>query len=247
MKNLKFYLFFLAFMMLFFKEEIKNATFYAKPSRVEVIKPDSLISENTPLLPINFCTVYESFKSYNPTIDSSSAIKFAEVADHFGISEDHETFKWVIAQILLESGAQHYYRSQHPKEGKLVISSAGAIGMCQIVPGTAYGYMVNKIPQEDMDCFIEMGGTDFSFAYNDKLSKKQKINMAKTWLQNETNNILMWGKIMSCHLEAYDIEHALISYNAGPRGLKRFLKVKTEKKKHEYIKGIESRLKYVKS
>jgi len=197
------------------------------------------------ILPKTFNIVYNSFNSYNPYCDTSSAVKFSEVATHFGLDQDEETFKLVLGQILLESGAKQYYQPNHPKEGQLVVSSADAIGFTQILPSTAYGYMKKKITPEEVDCFIELGATDFSFAYNDDYSKKEKINMAREWLSNETNNIIMWGKIMSSKLESKPIMDALISYNAGSLGLRRFLNLGKKQEEHKYILGIKTRLKYV--
>ena len=135
--------------------------------------------------------------------------------------------------------------SPNPKEGQLVVSSAGAIGFCQILPSTAYGYMKKKISYEEMDCFKDLGGTNFEFAYADTSSKKEKVIMAKEWLTDETNNIIMWGKIMSAKLEKVSILDALIAYNAGGAGLNRFLDGGNSQENHKYILGIKTRLKYV--
>jgi hypothetical protein len=196
-------------------------------------------------LPTNFNEVYTSFKSYNPHIDSSSAKTVAEVSNHFGLSKDDRTFKWVLGQLLLESGAKQYYQPGHSRCGELVVSSAGAIGFSQILPSTALGYMQKKITHEEADCFYELGATDFSFAYNDTLSKKRKKEMAKIWLENETNNIIMWGKIMGSTLDNKPLMDALISYNAGSLGLRRFLNLGNKREDHKYITGIQTRLKYV--
>ncbi len=238
----------LIFLLVFFKTEIttKANHYILKPQKVELVCDTTCYDEpEVVILPENFNYIYEAFKNYNPYIDSSSAIKVAEVANHFGLSDDSETLRWSIGQLLLESGAKQYYQPKHPKEGQLVVSSAGAIGFCQILPSTAYGYMKKKISYEEMDCFKGLGATNFDFAYSDTNSKKEKVIMAKEWLTDETNNIIMWGKIMSAKMESVSLMHALIAYNAGGAGLNRFLDNGNTQESHKYIKGIQTRLDYV--
>jgi len=192
-------------------------------------------------LPDNFLIIYNSFKKYNPYVDSVTALRFADVVNCFGLN-DKETVRWSIGQILLESGAKQYYQPTHPKEGRLVVSSAGAIGFTQILPSTAYGYMIKKVSKEDKECFRELGVTDFSFAYSKIYSKTKKINMTKVWLMDENNNMAMWGKIMSSKLKTKPIIDALITYNAGSGGLNKYVNSGGLKIKHKYIRGIKDRL-----
>jgi hypothetical protein len=206
-----------------------------------VVKSIDTVCVEENYIPDNFTIIYNSFKNYNPYVDSITALRFTDVVNCFGLN-DSVTVRWSIGQILLESGAKQYYQPTHPKEGKLVVSSAGAIGFTQILPSTAYGYMIKKISEEDKECFKELGATDFSFAYNKRYSKTKKINMTRVWLMDENNNMVMWGKIMSSKLKDKPIVDALITYNAGSGGLNRYVSSGRPKIKHKYIRGIKERL-----
>lgn len=219
----------------------------------EVIKPTiekPIIIETVKLkpkttLPENFTIIYESFKTYNPYVDSSSALTVTKVSNYYGLSKDSLTLKLSIGQLLLESGAKQYYQPTHPKEGRLVESYAGAIGFSQILPTTAYGYLTKKMSQNDIELFKYLGATNFSFVNDKSLSKSKRVKMTRKWLENETNNIILWGKIMNSKLKQRNIYHALITYNAGTGGLIKFLNTGRTINSHAYIKGILSRLSYV--
>ena len=105
--------------------------------------------------------------------------------------------------------------------------------------------MVKKVSFEDKDCFKELGATDFEFAFSKECTKKEKIAMARVWLENENNNMVMWGKIMNDALNKIPLIDALIAYNAGAYGLSRYLNAGNTQHQHDYIKGIKTRLKYV--
>lgn len=233
---------FLISSLLLFSNNTYNPN-YLRTQLTEVIEEDTLCIEEVSLPP-NFEMIYTAFKSYNPYIDSSSAFSFTNVVNCFGLNE-FETLRWSLGQVLLESGAKQYYQPTHPKEGQLVVSSAGAIGFTQILPSTAYGYMIKKVSEEDKEYFKRLGVTDYSFAYNSNYTKSKKISMCKKWLTNENNNMVMWGKIMSSKLKSKSILDALISYNAGTAGLNRFLNAGNTQTQHKYIRGIKTRLKYV--
>jgi hypothetical protein len=195
--------------------------------------------------PKYYNTVYKSFKNFNPYVDSLSAIVVSNVINEYSLANNTESLKWLIGQILLESGAKQYYQPTHPKEGQLVLSSAGAVGFTQILPSTALGYLTKKLSDDDKIIFNELGATDFSFINNSKLSHSDKISMTRTWLENETNNIIMWGKIMSSKLKTKTLIEALVSYNAGDGGLRRFISNGNDVNKHRYILGIRERIEYV--
>jgi len=237
MKNFKNYVMATTLMSLPYKTINSNQSI--KPN----LSSEFVLSEN--LTPSNFSRVYNSFTNFNSSVDTASALKFTEVANDFGISEDEETFKWVIAQILLESGAQQYYKPGHPKAGELVVSYADAIGFCQILPKTALYYMTDKLTSSDFKRFKALGATDFTFATSDKLTKVEKVLKAKDWLTNETNNMIMWGKIMNYKLKRKPLIDALIAYNAGSTGLYRYLKSGGKREDHDYIKNIKTRFKYI--
>lgn len=190
-------------------------------------------------------TIYNSFKNFNPYVDSSSAIIVSRVVEKYSLVKNSEDLKFLIGQILLESGAKQYYQPTHPKEGQLVLSRAGAVGFTQILPSTALDYLIKKLSDGDKIIFNELGVTDFSFINDSKLSHSDKISMTRTWLENETNNIVMWGKIMSSKLKTKSLIEALVSYNAGDGGLRRFISNGNNVNKHKYILGIRERMEYV--
>lgn len=200
---------------------------------------------DTHVSPKNYNTVYKSFKNFNPYVDSLSAIVVSNVINEYSLANNTESLKWLIGQILLESGAKQYYQPTHPKEGQLVLSSAGAVGFTQILPSTALGYLTKKLGDVDKNIFKRLGATDFSFINDDKLSHNDKISMTRSWLENETNNIIMWGKIMSSKLKTKTLIEALVSYNAGDGGLRRFISNGNDINKHKYILGIRERMEYV--
>jgi hypothetical protein len=241
MKNKLLNLFALLFVLTFLSSvKSPHQEPYIKAKFNQPIESYSICVEEN-YLPDNFLIIYNSFKKYNPYVDSITALRFTDVVKCFGLN-DKETIIWSIGQILLESGAKQYYQPTHHKEGELVVSSAGAIGFAQILPSTAYGYMIKKVSEEDKECFRELGATDFSFAYSKMYSKTKKINMTKVWLMDENNNMVMWGKIMSSKLKTKPIIDALITYNAGTGGLNRYVNSCRLKIKHKYIRGIKDRL-----
>jgi hypothetical protein len=193
------------------------------------------------VLPNNFSYTFTRLQAYNPSIDSSTVIKFLAVADEFGLNNDLETLRWSIGQILLESGGKQCY-----EDGRIVKSNTGAIGIGQILGSTCLDFMVRKIDETDTDRFYNLGATPFDFAYDSRLSKKAKILKAKEWLGDETNNLIMWGYIMRNNIDKKkNMISALISYNVGIGGLNNFLKGGNKGYDHEYIKGIRQRINYV--
>lgn len=192
----------------------------------------------------NYKIVYKSFKNFNPYVDSLSAMIVTNVINEYSLVTDKESLKWLIGQILLESGAKQHYQPTHPKEGQLLVSSGGAVGFTQILPSTALCYLTKKLSDTDKIIFNKLGATDFSFI-NNKLSHDDKINMTRVWLENETNNIIMWGKIMSSKLKNKTLKQALVSYNAGDGGLRKFISNGNDINKHKYILGVREKIKYV--
>lgn len=191
-------------------------------------------------LPEHFDKVYKTFNSYNKDTDSSLVITFCEVSDLYGLDEVETEFNWLLGQILLESGGRQYINDD------LVVSSTGAIGIGQILRSTSLLYLKKCISKEDSAIFRKVGVTDYSFVNDESCNRRERIALAKEWLSNETNNIALWGKIMSDELRYKTMVDALISYNVGPRKLKEYLDSGCTRNSHHYIVGIKSRLRYVK-
>jgi hypothetical protein len=191
-----------------------------------------------------FEVVHKSFVKYNPYTDSTTSMKFYEVCDHDGLNANEEMLNLSIGQILLESGAQQFYSEGHKKHGELVVSSADAIGITQILPSTALYLMKKKIKKKDVEEFKALGAEDFSF-HKIKFNKKKKLHLARIWLEDETNNIIMWGFIMNRKLKVKSHRDALVSYNTGDAGFNRYLRSGGTTNNHPYMRGIMSRLRYI--
>lgn len=197
------------------------------------------------ILPDNFEKVYNTFYSYNKNIDSSTVVTFCNVTKAYGLSKDEIEFEWLMGQILLESGARQY-KLDECNNKILLTSNTGAVGFSQILRSTCLAYIRKTLTAEDSIIFNNVGVTDYSFAFNDTCSKCDSWALARYWLGNETNNIAMWGKIMSDELKRRSLMKALVSYNVGPGAMKVYVDSGNPLISHHYIRGIKERLKYVK-
>lgn len=209
-------------------------------TRVKIL-PNTKITETEIELPDNFDKVYETFYSYNKNTDTSLVITFCNVSKLYGLDTNDRVFDLLLGQVLQESGAQQYR-----DDSTLVVSPTGAVGFAQILRSTSILYLSKSISREDSIIFDKLGVTEFSFVNDKKLNKRKKWAKAKVWLSNHVNNIAMWGKIMSEELKCKDIQKALICYNVGPRGLRKFLNKGNASSEHHYVVGIRSKLKFVK-
>lgn len=195
-------------------------------------------------LPDNFDKVYKSFYSYNNNIDTSTVITFCNISLAYGLTSDKVEFEWLMGQILLESGARQYTLDKCNNQ-TLLLSNTGAVGFGQILRSTCLGYMRRSMNKNDSIIFKRFGISDYSFANNDSCTRQESWDMAEVWLSNETNNIAMWGKIMSGELKRRSLMKALVSYNIGPGGMRAYLDSGNTIVSHHYIRGIRARLKYV--
>lgn len=193
-----------------------------------------------------FDSIYTSFKRYNPSIDTLSIKNFTNVVNHYELNKDKRVLKYLIGQILLESGGKQYYPERYKKKcGQLVVSPTGAIGFSQILGSTGLDCMVRLLKSDDKREFYQLGAKDFEFAYDKTLTKRQKIVLTKEWLSDEVNNMIMWGFIMKYNLKKRGIINALVSYNVGIGGLNKYIREGNKPYDHEYIRGIRKRLSYI--
>lgn len=191
-----------------------------------------------------FNITYQYLKVYNPNIDSITVYKIVNTAYMFSLTDSVDIFKLGIGQLLVESGGSHTIITGK-KFGKLIISSGGAIGISQVTPTTAFGYLSSLASTNDLKILDFLGCSDLSFVLNDNLSKSTKILKTKEWLKNETNNIAIWGLIMSYNLNNYNnINKALVAYNMGFGGLNTWIKNGGRIQKHRYIISIKQKIKY---
>ena len=195
----------------------------------------------------DFDYIYKSFKKYNPEIDSLTVKNFTKVVNHYNLNKNRVDLEYLLGQILLESGAKHTYTKRYKdKFGKLVVSNTGAIGFSQILGSTGLDCMVRLLKIDDVNEFYKLGTTDFKFAYDETLTKSCKIKLTKKWLSNKDNNIIMWGFIMKYNLSKRKILKALVGYNIGMGGLRKYLRDGNELSEHHYIVGIRRRLNDIK-
>lgn len=197
-----------------------------------------------PTVPKHFDYVYDRFKVFNPDLDSSTVILFNNVCTHYRLDSTPELLEWCVGQILLESGAKQHYETGHPKEGQLVKSYAGARGFTQIMPNTAYGNLKKYVSDEEADCMYDLGATSIDFIKTDT-TKSALVSMSAKWIENETNNIILWGFIMRRKLDDRpDILKVLVSYNAGTGGMINYVNNGGVLSNHSYVKGIQTKLNY---
>lgn len=221
-----------------------------KPKVVEVEVPVvvhdtvyvELFGETTDL----FSYIYPRFKVFNNEVDTTTVDKFIEVMHRYQLDTTDQMIELYVGQILLESGAKQYYPSNHPKSGKLVISSGGAIGFCQIIPSTCYGYLKKYATEADIEVMCELGATDFSFVYDETKSKSKRVSLCRQWLTDQTNNMIMWGFITSNNIvrKNGNVVKQLVSYNAGTGGMQDYVNNGGSLHNHHYIKGIHNKLNY---
>jgi len=195
----------------------------------------------TTKLPDNFDYVYKHFKVYNPNIDTQTVILFNDVCTHYKLDTTKQLLNLCIGQILYESGAKQRYPSNHQKKGELVKSYAGAIGIGQIMPNTAYGIISKLSPKEAAE-MLELGCTPvYCIRYSDTVRE-----YSKEWISNKRNNLIMWGHIMRSNLSKRpNIYKALVSYNSGTGGMIRFVNNGGNVSQHKYVKGIRNTLNVV--
>lgn len=203
---------------------------------VEVIEPDNSI-----MLPDSFDYVYNRFEIYNSEIDTETVVLFLNSIDNFNL-RDELVFDLLVGQIMLESQAKQFYTKEHEKSGEVVRGASGEVGIAQIMPTTAIHYLerIVKDPEE----LYSLGATDYSFVFNNELSKDVKYNLAVDWLTNVNNNLALWGFIMRDNLRENGVLEGFVAYNTGKGGLKRFLSKFKHPSKHRYIKAIKDTLDY---
>jgi hypothetical protein len=191
------------------------------------------------VLPEKFDKVYNTFKSHNANIDSALVITFCEVSKLYKLDTNESIFNLLLGQILFESGARQY-----SDNNLILISNTGAIGFGQVMKSTSLWYLENKITKVDSVIFNFIGASDFSFI-NKSYNNKIKCNLTKDWLSCETNNILMWAKIMSDNLSKTNLTKALIAYNVGNGGLHKYLRHGNNQDDHIYFNQVKSKLSYI--
>lgn len=187
------------------------------------------------VMPEGFNYVMERFSLYNDATDTNTVLKFLEVTTHLKLNADEEVLKMLVGQICLESAAKQFYSANHRKAGKVVRGLAGEVGMTQIMPKTAVGYLKYHVSDETE--LYNLGATNFDFVHKDGNHRSEAIE----WLSNTDNNLILWGFMMRDNLEANGIIKGLVEYNAGYHGMRRFTK-HNDPEDHSYIRHIKDTL-----
>jgi hypothetical protein len=222
-----------------YPEKFDEAEDYSDSLFIVKAIPDTFTIRN------NFDYVYDRFNVFNSELDTSTVVKFNEVCEFYGLDSTVKMLEWCVGQILLESGAKQYYEASHPKEGQLVESYSGAVGISQIMPVTAHGYLTKRISKSDAEYMIELGAKPFGFINDSTSTKSECIDMTRGWLMNETNNIILWGFIMRSKLDRRpNMLKVLVSYNAGTTGMIKYVDTGGVLSNHKYVKGIQTKLNY---
>ena len=198
---------------------------------------DSVITGEVEL-PLRFNAVYRTFKLYNPETDSSTVTSFLRVVTELELAEDDTVFNWLVGQVCLESGARQYHLSSHSKAGKVIRGTSGEVGITQIMPNTAIGYLTKHV--SDPKELYALGVTDFSFVHEAKNRRSKMIE----WLSYTNNNLVLWGLMTRDNMQAHGMLKGLVAYNAGDGGMRRFVKRKAVTE-HSYIRSLEDTLGYI--
>lgn len=208
---------------------------------INTLKINSVVKQKSvKVLPEKFDKVYNTFKSHNVNVDSALVITFCQVSKLYNLDTNECIFNLLLSQILFESGAKQYNDNN-----LLLIGNTGAIGFGQLMKSTSLWYLENKITKVDSIIFNFIGASDYSFI-NESYDNEKKYNLTKDWLSCETNNILMWAKIMSDNLSKTNLTKALIVYNVGNGGLHKYLRHGNNQNDHVYFNQVKSKLSYIK-
>lgn len=199
---------------------------------------ESSVTSKSPMIDPRFSDVYATFKLYNPETDSATVNRFLHVVNHFELADNDTVFNWLVGQMCLESGAHQYYPSTDRRAGQVVRGLGGEVGMAQIMPQTAIGYLSNNVsdPQE----LYDLGASDFSFIDTPKNLRGNTIK----WLSDTDNNLILWGLMIRDNMVNHGMLKGLVAYNAGDRGMQRFVKRKAPEE-HVYIRNLLDTLDYI--
>jgi hypothetical protein len=205
------------------KNKIKNK------QHINYLKKEELLAYNT---------IKQNIVKYNPDISYVTIAHFLKTIKVFKLNKNERRVKLLISQLLYESGFQQHYSSRYQNQGELIISSANAVGITQIVPNTGYYYLKMAKDKDELHYFKTLNCTNFDFVYNFNyyLSTSNQRQIIKEWLSVEKNNLALWGYIMKTKLKKHNsLEEALVSYNAGQGFLNNYLKNGGKPKNFSYV------------
>ena len=189
--------------------------------------------------------IHKDLLVYNKDAKESTAENVLRAIEAFHLDETEQMFDYSLYQILYES------RGIHIENGKLLASSANALGIGQIKSTTAFHYLKQVMSESDRLALDSLGGNYIEFGPKDKVSKiiradstvawitptktKKKV---KKWLESEANSTLLWGYIMRHNTDKYGHINALVMYNTGKGTWNRLRKAEFDMNSHSYLRGI---------
>jgi len=200
---------------------------------------------------IKFKRTFNTFKKYNPLIDTSTVETFLKVIQFYKLDSTTSLFNMCIAQLCHESGAKHHIKN------KVIESNGNALGISQIVPTTAFQYLRYTLSEKEKENMIKLGATPFrwikkyNYKYKEVIYEDSTVTNLpyvgpyarteiKNWLYSETNNIILWGYIMKHTLEAnnYNLNKSLLTYNQGQGFVFKYIKKGGNVWEHDYVQKI---------
>ena len=183
---------------------------------------------------------------YNPDIKDKTVNTILTAIEAFDLDDAPEMYAYSIYQILYESRGRHT-----DKNGKIITSSANALGITQIRPVTAFHYLSMEMDSTDHALLQSLGADKIKFGDRDKVYKHvneegktlwitpdRTLNKVSKWLENPTNGILLWGYIMRHNTNKYGHYNALVIYNAGKGGWQHYKTNHASMWSHAYLRGI---------
>jgi hypothetical protein len=189
--------------------------------------------------------IYKSLLVYNQEAKESTAENILNAIEAFDLDATEQMYNYSLYQILYES------RGIHLEDGKLLASSANALGIGQIKSVTGFHYLKQVMDATDLAMLDSLGATHISFDSSDKVRKainddgktlwitpsktKKKV---KKWMKNEKNATLLWGFIMNHNTRKSGHINALVMYNTGRGTWLKLKKAGFNMNSHSYLRGI---------
>lgn len=185
------------------------------------------------ILPEGFDDTKTKFSKFNPYIDTNTIVVFLNVVDTYSLRKESYIFDALVGQILTESCGRQFYIKGQKNEGQVVRGTSGEVGIAQIMPKTAQGYL-KRLHDNNERLY---GTTDFSFIADKSFSSTTLDELTIKWLSNVNNNLALWGYIMNEHLNEMGLFESLIAYNTGKGGMKRFVEG-NDPDTHSYVQKV---------
>jgi len=189
---------------------------------------------------------HKVFHYYNKNINDTVIEFFLDICQYYKLDTSDLNFNLSLAQLRYESGLRQYRYYRGKKT--IIRGYAGEIGMCQIMPPTAF-LVLRKMDKYDLEIMVDnFGCTMPDFLGNVSYWSSRKKIVA--WLSNIKNNLALWGYLMNSYMsETKSHYKALHIYNAGHGGYNKWRRKtgrSSEKFKYVYkVKLIERKIKKI--